>query len=67
MECMDGETPGERLEKGRLSLEHVLKYGAQIAVRSDGLSQLPKLRVVPRSTVFRSKVVNSISQGLAVT
>jgi len=31
MECVEGETLAERLEKGPLPLEQVLKYGAQIA------------------------------------
>src|SRR5215471_10804102 len=31
MECVEGETLGQRLEKGPLPLEQVLKYGAQIA------------------------------------
>src|SRR5262249_52789072 len=31
MECVEGETLAKRLEKGPLSLELVLKYGAQIA------------------------------------
>jgi serine/threonine protein kinase len=31
MECVDGETLAKRLEKGPLSLEQMLKYGAQIA------------------------------------
>ena len=31
MECLEGETLATRLEKGRLPLEQVLKYGAQIA------------------------------------
>src|SRR5215471_17676918 len=31
MECVEGETLAKRLEKGPLPLEHVLKYGAQIA------------------------------------
>src|SRR5579872_3140584 len=31
MECVEGETLAKRLEKGPMSLEQVLKYGAQIA------------------------------------
>jgi eukaryotic-like serine/threonine-protein kinase len=31
MECIEGETLAKRLEKGRLPLEQVLKYGAQVA------------------------------------
>src|SRR6516162_1706427 len=31
MECVEGETLAKRLEKGPLPLEHVLKYGAQVA------------------------------------
>src|ERR1700730_3185894 len=31
MECVEGETLAKRLEKGPLSLEQVLRYGAQIA------------------------------------
>jgi len=31
MECVEGETLAERLGKGRLPLEQVVKYGAQIA------------------------------------
>src|SRR4029077_9479888 len=31
MECVEGETLANRLEKGPLPLEQVLKYGAQIA------------------------------------
>src|SRR5215470_1704891 len=31
MECVEGETLAKRLEKGALPLEHVLKYGAQVA------------------------------------
>ena len=31
MECVEGETLADRLHKGPLSLEQVLKYGAQIA------------------------------------
>src|ERR1700677_2167400 len=31
MECLEGETLAQRLEKGPLPLEQTLKYGAQIA------------------------------------
>jgi len=31
MECVEGETLAKQLEKGPLPLEHVLKYGAEIA------------------------------------
>src|SRR5215472_647361 len=31
MECVEGETLAKRLEKGPLPLDHILKYGAQIA------------------------------------
>jgi serine/threonine protein kinase len=31
MECVEAETLAKRLEKGPLPLEHVLKFGAQIA------------------------------------
>src|SRR5215831_13933200 len=31
MECVEGETLAKRLDKGPLPLDHVLKYGAQIA------------------------------------
>jgi len=34
MECVEGETLATRLEKGPLPLEQILKYGAQIAMRS---------------------------------
>src|SRR4029077_17989681 len=39
MECVEGETLAERLEKGPLALEQVLKYGAQIA---DALDKAPR-------------------------
>src|SRR6201993_2258032 len=35
MECVEGETLAERLEKGPLPLEQVLKYGAQFAEALD--------------------------------
>jgi eukaryotic-like serine/threonine-protein kinase len=35
MECVEGETPAKRLEKGPLPLEQVLKIGAQIAEALD--------------------------------
>ena len=35
MECVEGETLANRLEKGALSLEQTLKYGAQIAEALD--------------------------------
>jgi len=35
MECVEGETLGNRLQKGPLPLEQVLKYGAQIAEALD--------------------------------
>lgn len=45
MELMDGESLAKRLEKGPLSLEQVLKYGAQIA---DGLDQAHRVGIVHR-------------------
>src|SRR5262249_15914429 len=39
MECVEGETLAKRLEKGPLPLEHVLKYGAQIADALDKAHQ----------------------------
>jgi eukaryotic-like serine/threonine-protein kinase len=45
MECVEGETLAKRLEKGRLPLEQVLKYGAQIA---DALNKAHRNGVVHR-------------------
>jgi serine/threonine protein kinase len=45
MECVEGETLARRLEKGRLPLDQVLKYGAQIA---DGLNKAHRSGVVHR-------------------
>jgi len=45
MECVEGETLAERLEKSRLLLEQVLKYGAQIA---DALSAAHAKGIVHR-------------------
>src|SRR5262250_428386 len=39
MECVEGETLAKRLEKGPPPLEHVLKYGAQIADALDKAHQ----------------------------
>jgi serine/threonine protein kinase len=45
MECVEGETLAKRLEKGALTLEQVLKYGAQIA---DGLDKAHRAGIVHR-------------------
>jgi eukaryotic-like serine/threonine-protein kinase len=45
MECVDGETLAKRLEKGPLSLEQMLKYGAQIA---DALDKAHRSGIVHR-------------------
>ena len=45
MECVEGETLAKRLEKGPLSLEQVLKYGAQIA---DALDKAHRAGIVHR-------------------
>ena len=45
MECVEGEALATRLEKGPLSLEQVLKYGAQIA---DALDKAHRSGVVHR-------------------
>jgi serine/threonine protein kinase len=45
MECLEGETLAKRLEKGPLSLEQVLKFGAQIA---DALDKAHRSGVVHR-------------------
>src|SRR5712672_588091 len=45
MECVEGQTLAERLEKGPLPLEQVLKYGAQIA---DALDKAHRSGVVHR-------------------
>src|SRR5215475_6985194 len=45
MECVEGETLAKRLEKGPLSLEQVLKYGAQLA---DALDKAHRSGVVHR-------------------
>jgi serine/threonine protein kinase/Tol biopolymer transport system component len=45
MECVEGETLAKRVEKGPLSLEQVLKYGAQIA---DALDKAHRSGVVHR-------------------
>src|SRR5229473_4016337 len=45
MECLEGETLAKRLEKGPLSLEQVLKFGAQIA---DALDKAHRSSVVHR-------------------
>jgi hypothetical protein len=45
MECVEGETLAQRLEKGPLPLEQVLKYGAQIA---DALDKAHRSGVVHR-------------------
>jgi len=45
MECVEGETLAKRLEKGPLSLEQVLKYGAQIA---DALDKAHQAGIVHR-------------------
>src|SRR5215469_550541 len=45
MECVEGETLVERLEKGPLPLEQVLKYGAQIA---DALDKAHRAGIVHR-------------------
>jgi len=45
MECVEGDTLADRLEKGPLPLEQVLKYGAQIA---DALDKAHRSGVVHR-------------------
>src|SRR5499425_284373 len=45
MECVEGETLAKRLEKGPLPLEHVLKFGAQIA---DALDKAHRAGIVHR-------------------
>src|SRR6516164_3016150 len=45
MECLEGETLAKRLEKGPLSLEQVLKFGAQTA---DALDKAHRSGVVHR-------------------
>src|SRR5262250_1903170 len=45
MECVEGETLAQRLEKGPLPLDQVLKYGAQIA---DALDKAHRNGVVHR-------------------
>src|SRR5215475_10345600 len=45
MECVEGETLAKRLEKGPLPLEHVLKYGVQIA---DALDKAHRSGIVHR-------------------
>jgi len=45
MECVEGETLAERLKKGPLPLEQVLRYGAQIA---DALDKAHRSGVVHR-------------------
>lgn len=45
MECVEGETLSERLEKGPLPLEQVLKFGAQIA---DALDKAHRAGIVHR-------------------
>src|SRR5262245_42157350 len=45
MECLDGETLAERLVKGALSLEQVLRYAIQIA---DALDKAHRARIVHR-------------------
>src|SRR5215472_12515508 len=45
MECLEGETLAKRLEKGPLSLEQVLKVGAQVA---DALDKAHRSGVVHR-------------------
>src|SRR5262249_21077967 len=45
MECVEGETLAKRLEKGPLSLEQVLKYGAQVA---DALDKAHRAGIVHR-------------------
>src|SRR3979411_2365049 len=45
MECVEGETLAKRLEKGPLSLDQVLKFGAQIA---DALDKAHRSGVVHR-------------------
>src|SRR6201987_3476584 len=45
MECVEGQTLAKRLEKGPLSMEQVLKYGAQIA---DALDKAHRARIVHR-------------------
>ncbi len=45
MECVEGETLAKRLEKGSLPLEHVLKFGMQIA---DALDKAHRSGVVHR-------------------
>jgi len=45
MECVEGETLAKRLDRGPLPLEHVLKYGAQVA---DALDKAHRSGVVHR-------------------
>ena len=45
MECVEGETLAQRLEKGPMPLEQVLKYGAQIA---DALDEAHQAGIVHR-------------------
>jgi hypothetical protein len=45
MECVEGETLAKRLERGPLPLEHVLKYGAQVA---DALDKAHRSGIVHR-------------------
>jgi eukaryotic-like serine/threonine-protein kinase len=45
MECVEGETLARRLEKGPLSIDQVLKYGAQIA---DALDKAHRAGIIHR-------------------
>src|ERR1700747_2966780 len=45
MECVEGETLAERLQKAPLPLEHVMRYGAQIA---DALAKAHRAGIVHR-------------------
>jgi eukaryotic-like serine/threonine-protein kinase len=45
MECVEGESLGQRLEKGPLPVEQVLKYGGEIA---EGLHQAHRSSVIHR-------------------
>jgi len=67
MECVEGETLGKRLEKSPLPLEHVLKYGAQIA---DALDKAHRAGIVhrdlkPGNIMLTSTGVKLLDFGLA--
>jgi serine/threonine protein kinase/Tol biopolymer transport system component len=67
MECLEGETLARRLEKGPLSLDQVLKFGAQIADALDAAhrSSLVHRDLKPANIILTASGAKLLDFGLA--